>query len=191
MKKILIAGATLAAALCASQPAFAAATVQSCGSNTTSTCTISFNGSTGQYGNQTVTVSPFTDSYLFDLGTGLLSLDLTTTYANAAQNINFSLVRVGTGGNMINVPFVMGTDETYRITGLAVNAGTYLLSLTGARATGNSNSAFNASYTGNIAFAATPAVPEPATWALMILGMGAVGYAMRRRAKVNTSVRFA
>ncbi len=35
----------------------------------------------------------------------------------------------------------------------------------------------------------TAAVPEPATWALMILGFGAVGYAIRRRPKV--SVRFA
>jgi hypothetical protein len=29
------------------------------------------------------------------------------------------------------------------------------------------------------------AVPEPATWAMMILGMGAVGYAMRRRIKAS------
>ena len=36
----------------------------------------------------------------------------------------------------------------------------------------------------------TAGVPEPATWALMILGFGAVGGAMRRR-KVQTSVRFA
>ncbi|MEH3123312.1 MAG: PEPxxWA-CTERM sorting domain-containing protein [Sphingomonas phyllosphaerae] len=28
----------------------------------------------------------------------------------------------------------------------------------------------------------TPAVPEPATWAMMILGFGVVGYALRRRA---------
>jgi hypothetical protein len=37
------------------------------------------------------------------------------------------------------------------------------------------------------------AVPEPATWALMILGMGAVGFAMRRRKNANTNVvvRFA
>jgi hypothetical protein len=29
--------------------------------------------------------------------------------------------------------------------------------------------------------AATPGVPEPATWAMMILGMGGIGYSMRRR----------
>ena len=39
--------------------------------------------------------------------------------------------------------------------------------------------------------AVSAAVPEPATWGLMILGFGAVGFAMRRRAKVRTNVRFA
>lgn len=34
-------------------------------------------------------------------------------------------------------------------------------------------------------------VPEPATWAMMIVGFGAVGYGMRRRAKVRTTVRYA
>ncbi len=34
-------------------------------------------------------------------------------------------------------------------------------------------------------------VPEPATWALMILGFGAVGGAMRRRHSVAAKVRFA
>ena len=38
--------------------------------------------------------------------------------------------------------------------------------------------------------AATGAVPEPATWGMMILGFGAMGYAMRRRAKVRTNVSF-
>ncbi len=37
----------------------------------------------------------------------------------------------------------------------------------------------------------TPAVPEPATWAMMILGMGAVGVAVRRRQKVTTRVSYA
>ena len=35
-------------------------------------------------------------------------------------------------------------------------------------------------YAGSISFTAT-AVPEPATWAMMLLGFGAVGYSMRRR----------
>lgn len=33
---------------------------------------------------------------------------------------------------------------------------------------------------------ATPAIPEPATWGMMLLGMGIVGYSMRRR-KVDVS----
>lgn len=35
------------------------------------------------------------------------------------------------------------------------------------------------------------AVPEPDTWMMMIVGFGAIGYAMRRRAKVRTDVSFA
>ena len=47
-------------------------------------------------------------------------------------------------------------------------------------------------FTGSISnvVVATAAVPEPATWGMMILGMGAVGFAMRRR-KVNTRVSYA
>ena len=46
---------------------------------------------------------------------------------------------------------------------------------------------------GNASFSATFAggVPEPATWALMILGFGAVGAAMRRKQQVAAKVRFA
>ena len=38
---------------------------------------------------------------------------------------------------------------------------------------------------------AAAAVPEPATWTMMIIGLGAVGFAMRRRGKVATTVSFA
>lgn len=36
-----------------------------------------------------------------------------------------------------------------------------------------------------------PAVPEPSTWVMMIVGFGMVGFAMRRRSKVRTTVSYA
>ena len=38
--------------------------------------------------------------------------------------------------------------------------------------------------------AATAAVPEPATWAMMMLGFGGMGFAMRRK-RISTRIRFA
>ena len=37
---------------------------------------------------------------------------------------------------------------------------------------------------------ATPAVPEPATWAMMLFGFGAIGGTLRCRQKVATRIRF-
>ena len=46
-------------------------------------------------------------------------------------------------------------------------------------------------HSSNVAVAEVAAVPEPATWALMMLGFGGVGYAVRRKPKVGARVRFA
>lgn len=78
--------------------------------------------------------------------------------------------------------------STYEI----ANAGTYQLRF------GVTNFADSA-YQSGLAFAGVSindvpipgGVPEPATWALMILGFGAVGGAMRRRQAVAANVRFA
>lgn len=44
----------------------------------------------------------------------------------------------------------------------------------------------------NAQFGVLSAVPEPGTWAMMLLGIGGVGFAMRRRtSKVNARARFA
>lgn len=36
-----------------------------------------------------------------------------------------------------------------------------------------------------------PALPEPATWAMMMMGFGMIGFGLRRRSKVQTRVNFA
>jgi len=47
--------------------------------------------------------------------------------------------------------------------------------------TGHSNGP--SSYGGQITFVPTPSVPEPATWAMMLIGFGVVGFAIRRQKK--------
>jgi len=42
-----------------------------------------------------------------------------------------------------------------------------------------------------VTFGSQGAVPEPATWAMMLLGFGMVGFAMRKRSNVRTTVRYA
>jgi hypothetical protein len=188
MKKFLMIGAAVAT-LTAAQSASAATQVAACTSGPS--CVINFDGVAGTFGNANVISAPFADSYAFDLGTGLFSLTLTTLFTGnvgSAQDINFNLVslsRSGTGG-AVSVPLIPATDEIYQLQNLSVTAGQYILRLEGR---GASN--INASYSGTLNFSPA-AVPEPATWALMILGMGAVGFAMRRRRKnVTTTVAYA
>jgi hypothetical protein len=73
--------------------------------------------------------------------------------------------------NLLADPDNTDVNEDYGLAGLFLNAGTYTLHITGTRGE-------NSQYTGGIAFAA---VPEPATWAMLLLGFGAVGFTMRRR----------
>lgn len=68
----------------------------------------------------------------------------------------------------------------------SIGPGIYSLSVYGARATAAGSYKLN--YT--VGINADGAVPEPATWALMIVGFGTVGGAMRYRRR-GVGVRFA
>ena len=120
--------------------------------------------------------NPFNELLVFtnDLA-GTYSITL-TSIASGANDADFDAVFL-TGGSIVgqlDIPESLGSTDPFEIFGLLganLGAGTYTLHLEG---TSTGQGAFG----GNVAFTA---VPEPATWAMMLLGFGAVGFAMRRR----------
>ncbi|MES2782392.1 MAG: FxDxF family PEP-CTERM protein [Pseudomonadota bacterium] len=54
----------------------------------------------------------------------------------------------------------------------------------------NGTTGGNAAFTGNLSFASVAAVPEPAAWMLMLIGMAGVGFSMRRKNKPTLRVRY-
>lgn len=129
---------------------------------------------------------------------GLLSATLTTIGVFPKNDVDFTLAQInGSGGS---IPFSITKSSVTEgsktnpdglefglISGQPLAPGTYQLQVKGT-APGVSG---NGSYAGTLAFSAG-AVPEPSTWALMIMGFGAVGFSMRRqrsRKQSNASYR--
>ena len=113
------------------------------------------------------------------------------TAANAGYSVNGSGVVLDSTGSQVNLlltnlfPFFSsGTN----VSGFSIGAGSSF----GAGYTGYADYLRVATNAGSTTFnfelaAATAAVPEPATWAMMIAGFGLVGGAMRRR---STKIAF-
>ncbi|VXC85379.1 FxDxF family PEP-CTERM protein [Sphingomonas sp. 8AM] len=137
---------------------------------------------TGLFGNTVTSAdvnssSVYTDTYQFIVPTaGIVGASAVTLTFDGS--LTFSEVLLN-GVKLV----IRRTNGVYLATsplgGLASAENPQKLSITG-KLTGATGT-----YTGNVRFES--AVPEPGTWALMILGFGIVGYAMRRR----PSVRFA
>lgn len=179
MFKKLTFAATAAAAFAVASPASAALTlIANPATCTTSDAVCNWNvvGFTD--------AGAFSQSATFELpqlgNTGSSITNSATKLAmGSSGNIDFtSIFLTDPNGMVYNYSLTpTGLVETGNIL-LATVAGTYKLTVEG-----TANTA--ATYGGNITFSA---VPEPATWALMILGFGAVGFSMRRRsAKAGTT----
>jgi hypothetical protein len=103
--------------------------------------------------------------------------DLAGVYAitldTSSTGIDFtSAVLSGPGGPYeLNEEFDNGIAEFWQLSSLFLEAGTYTLTIDGDN---DSTGSLGGTVTIN-------AVPEPGTWAMMLLGFGAAGYAMRRR----------
>jgi hypothetical protein len=112
------------------------------------------------------------------------------TFSNGADTFSFSVAKVKTI-SFANDPGVSSSFTLYLL-------GTTVDSLLGYEATDTSltlqfsntgTSAYSALATLAVPPARVPGVPEPATWAMALMGFGAMGVAMRRRPR--TSVSFA
>ena len=142
------------------------------------------------YGHGGIGADSFVDTITFTIGAnGLGSGDLTTSLVVGGLNstVDLDIISVLFNGTAINgiytdalnnpcntpnvgtclnqkfsasnIPIVAGQLNTLVVTGLGRGIG---------------------SYSGTLTFLPS-AVPEPGTWAMMLLGFGAVGFAMRRR----------
>ena len=127
----------------------------------------------------TNTDSPFSDtlSWMNDLS-GLYAIRLITnaTVADGPDDVDITAAFVtGTGIlspiNLLADPGNTDLMELYTLSGLGLTAGTFTLTVQGTR---GDASVFGGHVTAD-------AVPEPATWGLMLLGFGALGWQLRRR----------
>lgn len=133
-----------------------------------------------------------TDNFLFRIGPetgygiGLGTGSLITTFTlNSGTSLVFNSVSFFNGFQTYVVPVTAFEGGAFaRLNGIPIFAGvTNRLSV-------NYTATGNASYGGNLTF--TPGgIPEPMTWAMMIIGFAAVGFAMRRRNKEVARVRYA
>jgi len=127
--------------------------------------------------------SPFIESLVWtNTLAGFYGITLSTTASSngAANDVDFTSAMLS-GGSIMGSIDLLATGllfnndlfESYGLANLSLGAGTYTLTVGGTRG-------LTGAFGGNVAFN-TAAVPEPGTWAMMLLGFGAVGFAMRRR----------
>ena len=129
---------------------------------------LTFDGQTGTFGNTNVTTSSFTDTFTFTVpSNGLAGSTISSVKVSKPTNIDFTSVTLN--GAEFDITST-GMFEFRSITA-PVLAGLQTIVVKGV-------SGKNASYSGTLAFAA---VPEPATWAMLLFGFGAVGATLRSR----------
>lgn len=138
------------------------------------------------FGRAGIGAGTFTDLYQFivdEPGTGSGSVTTTTSFLLSSSDVDFTNIWVN--GIVVPITSIGSFFETAGIFGVPITAGVFNTIQINYVARGDG------SYGGNATFVPNSAVPEPATWAMMLFGFGAIGFGMRRRRKETARVRFA
>lgn len=133
-----------------------------------------------------------TDNFIFRIGPttgygiGLGSGSIITSFSiTGPTSLQFNTVTFNNGVSTFVVPIsALGSGAAATLSNIPIFAGNFNTLSVNWTATGN------ASYGGNLTFV-PGGIPEPMTWAMMILGFAAVGFAMRRRNQEVARVRYA
>ena len=170
MKKVLL-GAAMAASMLLVAPAANAAQV------------IDFtppavDGSiSGTFGNVGLALGEFTDTFTFSwpsAGTG--GATISSVFSSTLTDVNFTSVTLnGAEFDILST----GAVEFRKLADVLLPTNNVLVVKGWSGGSG--------SYSGTLAFAPSAAVPEPATWAMMIIGFGAAGTMVRNRRKLIPS----
>jgi len=186
MDKFLAAGALALSGLVSTHAS--AATIIGSETSNVSDPGIFFNYTTnigGTFGNNdpTSVSGKFRDTFTFSTTLDRVATIILTSSMPAGdftRNVNFISNGVKINGTVVPV-ITSGMEELRALFNFRLPAGTSTLSIGG-------SAGANGSYIGQLIFGG---VPETSTWALMILGFGAIGGALRRRHSVKARVRFA
>lgn len=147
----------------------------------------------GTFENQTVvcTGSPclFSDSGTFATPVGFNRVGATVTSGPSVvgSDTDIDFITGFLNGTAFSFTSTGAVDQGFVLPVALMTGALNTLSFTG-RGFGNASSG---SYAGTLTFTNVPGVPEPATWAMMLLGFGILGFSLRRRAAPQPRVNFA
>ncbi|MDC8773920.1 FxDxF family PEP-CTERM protein [Roseateles albus] len=130
---------------------------------------------TTNIGNTFLVGATFSDNYVFDLvnpGETFGSVTFSSKGSFGLSNVVVTL----SGGSIVGS--ALDTDPTAEFGFTGLTAGHYTLNISG-KAIGSLGGSY-----GGVIEAMTAPVPEPTTYALLLAGLGAVGFVARRRKSV-------
>ncbi|MBN8830712.1 MAG: PEP-CTERM sorting domain-containing protein [Sphingomonadales bacterium] len=165
----------LAKAICLATAAFAAIPAQA---TTTILSGLGPDDSSVFFGATSNKTGAINDNFSFTVPAGTVSGFIGSIALKTKLDVVLTSVLLD--GKSLFTQDLTGYEEKWSLADTIVGPGTHIIQVLGNWGTGGG------SYSGTLNF--SPAVPEPATWAMMIAGLGLVGASMRYR---KGHVRFA